>query len=112
MSKAAADLLSYQIGLEQRLDVIRARPFNHIGPGQAADFAIASFSLQLAGIVSGRREPVLNTGNLDSAHDLSDVRDIVSAYRLLMERGRPGSVYNIASGQTYPIRDILHSSFR
>lgn len=70
VSKASADLLSFQFGLEQRLDIIRVRAFNHIGPGQAADFAIASFSRQLAEIAAGRRDPILETGNLSSAPTL------------------------------------------
>jgi len=104
-SKAAADLLSsWSV---PPLDIIRVRPFNHIGPRQAPDYAIANFARQLAAIEHGRQPPVVETGNLTSRRDLTDVRDIVQAYILLMEHGRSGDVYNAGSGVTYSIQDVL-----
>src|SRR5579883_2746123 len=74
-SKAAADLASYQYTRYPGLDIVRVRPFNHIGPRQAPQFAVSNFARQLAAIESGRQPPVLQTGNLQSYRDLSDVRD-------------------------------------
>ena len=106
-SKAAADLACYQYTCAPGLDVVRARPFNHTGPHQPAQFAIPNFARQLMAIERGECEPVLETGNLSSERDLTDVRDVVSAYLLLMERGRKGEAYNIASGSSCTMRRVL-----
>src|SRR5262249_1849099 len=84
-SKAAADLLSFQVTRHPGIDVIRVRPFNHIGPRQSSEFAVARFARQLARIEAGLQEPILETGDLNSSRDLTDVRDMVEAYRLLMQ---------------------------
>ena len=106
-SKAAADLVSYQYSRYPGLDIVRARPFNHIGPHQLPQFAVSSFARQLAAIERGRQAPVLETGNLQPRRDLTDVRDVVAAYMLLMERGRTGEVYNVGSGQSYAMQFVL-----
>jgi GDP-4-dehydro-6-deoxy-D-mannose reductase len=106
-SKAAADLASYQVTCYPGLDVVRARPFNHIGPRQQPGFAIADFARQLVAVEAGRRMPILETGNLSPQRDLTDVRDIVAAYLLLMERGRTGEAYNIGRGQSVSIAEVL-----
>ena len=106
-SKAAADLVSYQYTRHPGLDIVRVRPFNHIGPRQSPQFAVSSFARQLVAIERGRQAPVLETGNLQSRRDLTDVRDVVAAYLLLMERGRSGEVYNVGSGLTYAMQTIL-----
>jgi len=106
-SKAAADLVSYQYTRHPGLDIVRVRPFNHIGPRQSPQFAVSSFARQLANIERGRQPPVLETGNLRSQRDLTDVRDVVAAYVLLMERGRIGEAYNVGSGQTYTMQTVL-----
>jgi GDP-4-dehydro-6-deoxy-D-mannose reductase len=106
-SKAAADLLSYQVGRETGLEILRARPFNHIGPGQSPEFALASFARQLALIERDRQAPVLEVGDLSPRRDLADVRDVAAAYLALMDRGRPGDAYNIASGESRSIGDVL-----
>jgi GDP-4-dehydro-6-deoxy-D-mannose reductase len=106
-SKAAADLASYQYTRHPGLEIVRARPFNHIGPGQSAEFAVANFARQLVAIERGRQPPVLETGNLSPRRDLTDVRDMVAAYLLLMEKGRGGEAYNIASGQLHPMQYVL-----
>jgi GDP-4-dehydro-6-deoxy-D-mannose reductase len=106
-SKAAADLVSYQCTRHPGLAIIRARPFNHIGPRQSPQFAVSSFARQLVAIERGRQAPVIETGNLQTRRDLSDVRDVVAAYLLLMERGRSGEVYNVGSGITYSMRGVL-----
>jgi GDP-4-dehydro-6-deoxy-D-mannose reductase len=106
-SKAAADLACYQYTCSPGLDIVRARPFNHIGPHQAADFAIPNFARQVVAIERGQVPAVLETGNLTAQRDLTDVRDMVSAYLLLMERGRTGEAYNIGSGQSYSMQTVL-----
>lgn len=106
-SKAAADLLSYQYTRAPGLDIVRVRPFNHIGPRQSPQFAVSSFARQLAAIERGQQAPILETGNLQPRRDLTDVRDVAAAYLLLMERGRSGEVYNVGSGQSLSMQAVL-----
>jgi GDP-4-dehydro-6-deoxy-D-mannose reductase len=106
-SKAAADLVSYQYARCAGLDIVRVRPFNHIGPRQAPQYAVAHFAQQLAAIERGRQAPLLETGSLDPRRDLTDVRDMVHAYVVLMERGRAAEVYNVGTGQTHSMREVL-----
>jgi GDP-4-dehydro-6-deoxy-D-mannose reductase len=106
-SKAAADLVSYQFARIPGLDIVRARPFNHIGPAQSAEFAVANFCKQAAAVSLGRAEPVLETGNLAPRRDLTDVRDVIRAYIVLMERGRTGEAYNIGSGRTLAMQEVV-----
>ena len=106
-SKAAADLASFQYARSAGLDIVRARPFNHIGPRQSPQFAVANFARQIAAIEQGRQPPILETGNLATQRDLTDVRDIVHAYLLLMERGQTGEAYNVGSGDLYLMQDVL-----
>jgi GDP-4-dehydro-6-deoxy-D-mannose reductase len=87
--------------------VIRVRPFNHIGPGQAIPAATASFASQIAAIEQGKQEPILTVGNLEAKRDFTDVRDVVRAYRLLLEKGKVGEVYHVASGKAVSIQTIL-----
>ena len=84
-----------------------ARAFNHVGPRQDPSFAAAGFARQIARIEAGLAPPVLMVGNLDAQRDLSDVRDTVRAYRMIMERGTPGVPYNVCSGRTRSIRVLL-----
>lgn len=106
-SKAAADLASYQYSRSPGLDIVRARPFNHIGPRQAPGFAISNFARQVAAVALGKQPPLLETGNLESRRDLSDVRDVVAAYLLLVQHGVAGEAYNVASGKTSTMRQVL-----
>jgi GDP-4-dehydro-6-deoxy-D-mannose reductase len=106
-SKAAADLASYQYSVYPGLDIVRARPFNHIGPRQQPGFAVPDFARQLVEIERGRRPPVLETGDLRPRRDLTDVRDTVAAYLLLMERGRTGEAYNVGRGEGMTIGAVL-----
>jgi GDP-4-dehydro-6-deoxy-D-mannose reductase len=105
-SKAAADIAAISYALEG-LHVVRVRPFNHSGPGQSPDFVLPSVVNQVAKIDAGVSEPVLNVGNLDSVRDFCDVRDIVKAYPLLLEKSQSGSVYNLASGKGVSIRELV-----
>jgi GDP-4-dehydro-6-deoxy-D-mannose reductase len=106
-SKAAADLVSYQYARYPGLDIVRVRPFNHIGPRQSAQFAVPNFARQIAAIERGRQLPLLQTGNLQPRRDLTDVRDVVAAYMLLIEQGQSGDVYNVCSGQSYAMQAVL-----
>lgn len=106
-SKAAADLLSYQQTRNPGLDVVRVRPFNQIGPGQSADYAVANFARQIVLIERGQSNAVEVRGDLSARRDLTDVRDMVRAYIRLLEVGLTGEVYNAGSGRTYVIQDIL-----
>lgn len=87
---------------------IRVRPFPHIGPGQGLGFVTADFASQIAAIESGKKAPVMKVGNLGAKRDFCDVRDVVRAYCLLMERATPGEVYHVASGQAVSIHTILN----
>lgn len=86
---------------------IRVRSFPHIGPGQQKGFVTADFASQIAAIEAGKQEPIISVGNLTAQRDFSDVRDVVRAYRLLVERGTLGEPYNVASGVGRSIKSIL-----
>jgi GDP-4-dehydro-6-deoxy-D-mannose reductase len=111
-SKAAADLASYQYFASEKLSIIRARPFNHIGPRQSPDFAVSHFARQLVEIERGTRPPLLETGDLSSERDLTDVRDVASAYVKLMDSGEPGETYNIACGTNRSMQSVLDDLVR
>lgn len=106
IAKAAADHAALLYAAHHRLDVMVARPSNHIGAGQSKDFVSSSFASQLAAIAAGAA-PRMRVGNLDQRRDFTDVRDVARAYVLLLERGRAGLAYNIASGRLIPVRDLL-----
>lgn len=86
---------------------IVARAFAHTGAGQAAAFALPAFARQLARIESGASAAELYVGNLSAQRDMLDVRDVVSAYVMLMGSGRVGEVYNVAVGRALSMREIL-----
>ena len=106
VAKAAADHAALLYAAHHRLDVMVARPSNHIGAGQSKDFVSSAFASQLAAIAAGAA-PLMRVGNLDQRRDFTDVRDVVRAYVLLLERGHAGLAYNIASGHMIPVRDLL-----
>jgi len=87
--------------------VFLVRPFNHAGPGQSGTYVTSSFARQIAEIEAGLRPPVLSVGNLDASRDITDVRDTVRAYRLVVLHGRPRRPYNVCSGRSYRVRDLL-----
>ena len=107
VSKVAQDMLGYQYHQSYGLKVIRTRGFNHTGPRRGDVFVTSCFAKQVAEIEAGRKEPVVEVGNLEAKRDFTDVRDMVRAYWLAAEKGKPGDVYNIGSGRTYPIQDVL-----
>jgi GDP-4-dehydro-6-deoxy-D-mannose reductase len=105
LSKLAQEM----VGLiaPEPLQPLVARAFNHFGPRQAPAFAASDFARRIADIESGRWGPEIMVGNLDARRDLTDVRDVVRAYRLMVERATPGSVYNVCSGRAIVIGDLL-----
>lgn len=107
LSKLAQDQLARLTVSEDGLNVVVARPFNHIGPGQDPSFAIASFCRQIALIERGLMAPELRVGNLDARRDLTDVRDVVAAYLRIMDNAEPGSAWNVCSGTANRIGDLL-----
>ncbi|MDO8621576.1 MAG: GDP-mannose 4,6-dehydratase [Candidatus Levybacteria bacterium] len=107
VSKIAQDFLGFQYFLSYGLKIIRVRPFNHIGPRQSPKFVVASFAKQIAEIENGKTEPTIFVGNLSAKRDFTDVRDMVKAYLLALEKGAVGDVYNIGSGSSYRISEIL-----
>ncbi|NOJ83695.1 GDP-mannose 4,6-dehydratase [Myxococcus xanthus] len=106
-SKSAAELAAVQFHRSYGLEVVMARPFNHLGAGQDPTFVVPSFAAQIRAIGLGTVDPVLRTGNLDAVRDFSHVRDVVEAYRLLLDKGAPGQAYNIGSGEGRTIRSLL-----
>lgn len=107
VAKMAADMTALLYANHHKLPIMTARPCNHIGPGQSPDFAAPSFARQVAAIAAGRAEPLMKVGNLDCEREFLDVRDVVRAYRLLIEKGQPGRAYNISAGRLTRVREIL-----
>ena len=87
--------------------VFIARPFNHAGPRQSTAYVTSSFARQIAQIEAGTGEPIIRVGNLEARRDITDVRDTVRAYRLIVERGEPLRPYNVCSGRPYRVGDLL-----
>lgn len=106
-SKAACDLLVYQFFKSYGVRTIRVRAFNHTGPRQDVGFVVPDFASQIAKIEAGILPPVMKVGNLSSKRDISDVRDIVRGYQLLMKKGKAGEAYNVCSGKAYSIKNVL-----
>jgi GDP-4-dehydro-6-deoxy-D-mannose reductase len=107
VSKLAAEAVCTQWAMTDALDVVIARPFNHIGPGQSERFAISDFARQIASIKTGTREPIVRTGNLNISRDFTDVHDVVAAYFALIEGGRTGEIYNVCSGRETSVSELL-----
>ncbi len=104
LSKLAQELLAAHT---PGLQVMIARAFNHCGPRQDPFFVASGFARRIADIEAGRWEREIAVGNLDARRDLTDVRDTVRAYRLILERGEPGRAYNVCSGHAIAIRELL-----
>jgi GDP-4-dehydro-6-deoxy-D-mannose reductase len=104
-SKAAADLLALQAFLGDGLATVRIRSFNHTGPGQATDMLVPALAQRIVAAERSGRSHV-SVGNLDVVRDVTDVRDVVRAYRLLVERGTPGEAFNVCSGRGVTVREI------
>jgi GDP-4-dehydro-6-deoxy-D-mannose reductase len=107
VSKVAQDMMGYQYFRSYGLPIIRTRAFNHEGPRRGEVFVTSNFAKQVAEIEAGLRDPVLFVGDLKPRRDYSDVRDVVRGYWLLLERGEPGEVYNLCSGRSWAIQQVL-----
>jgi len=104
-SKVAADALAQQAFLGHGLGVVRVRPFNHLGPGQSEQFVAPAIAARIA---RAERDEVdsISVGNLSARRDVTDVRDVVRAYRLLIERGEAGAVYNVCTGEDLEVQTL------
>ncbi|MDX2160762.1 MAG: GDP-mannose 4,6-dehydratase [bacterium] len=107
VSKVTQDMLGFQYWHTYQLPVLRARPFNHLGPGQNLGFVAPDFAMQIARIEAGLQAPVMHVGTLTAERDFTDVRDIVRAYLLIMAHGEPGAAYNVATGTACTVRHLL-----
>jgi GDP-4-dehydro-6-deoxy-D-mannose reductase len=108
-TKAAADL-ALGVFARHGLRCIRLRPFNHTGSGQSEQFVVPAFAMQIARIEAGLAPPMIRVGNLDAQRDFLDVRDVASAYALVTKHAEtlePGSAFNVASGKSRRISEIL-----
>jgi len=110
-SKVAAEYAAVQARLAYGVAVIRVRPFNHVGPGQSPAFVVAALAQR---IVEAQRagERSLRVGNLAARRDLTDVRDVVRAYRAMVVGGVAGDVYNVCSGRDVSIDDVARRLLR
>ena len=109
VSKSGQEVLGMRFFLAEDLPVFLVRPFNHTGPGQESSYVCSSFARQVAEIEAGRREPRIRVGNLSVRRDFSDVRDVVRAYREILERGKPADPYNVCRGEAFSIEEILET---
>ncbi len=107
LSKVTQDLMGLQYHLTRGLHVVRARPFNHVGPRQRTGFVAPDFASQIAAAELGLHPPVIEVGNLAVRRDFCDVRDVVRAYVLLITQGEPGQVYNVGAGASHSIEEML-----
>jgi GDP-4-dehydro-6-deoxy-D-mannose reductase len=104
VSKLAQEMLSVR---SSDVPVYFVRPFNHAGPRQSPTYVTSSFARQIAEIEADHASPVLRVGNLDARRDITDVRDTVRAYRLVVRHGQPRRPYNVCSGEAFRVRDLL-----
>ena len=107
VSKVAQDLMGYQYHESYGMFIVRTRSFNHEGPRRGEVFVTSNFAKQIAEIEKGLKEPVIHVGNLEAFRDYTDVRDIIRAYILSLEKCESGEVYNIGSGNAWQIGDML-----
>ena len=107
VSKVGQDLLGYQYFKSYGLKIIRTRGFNHTGPRRGEVFVCSDFAKQVARIEKGKQKPIIKVGNLKAKRDFTDVRDMVRAYWLVLEKGKIGEVYNICSNKAYSIKEVL-----
>lgn len=109
VSKVAQDFLGYQYHRSYGLRVVRTRGFNHTGPRRGEVFVTSSFAKQIAEIEARKKEPIIHVGNLEAKRDFTDVRDMVEAYWLSLEKGEDGDVYNIGSGVARSMKEVLET---
>ncbi len=107
VSKVAQDMMGFQYFRSYGLPIVRTRAFNHEGPRRGEVFVTSNFAKQVAEIEAGLRKPVMFVGDLTPRRDYSDVRDIVQGYWILLDHGEPGEVYNLCSGRSWAIQQVL-----
>jgi len=107
VSKVAQDFSAYQYYKSYGLYTVRTRGFNHTGPRRGEVFICSNFAKQIATIEKYELDPVLHVGNLEARRDFTDVRDMVRAYWLSLEKGEAGDVYNIGTGKAYSMQEIV-----
>jgi GDP-4-dehydro-6-deoxy-D-mannose reductase len=107
--KVSASMLAYQYGLNGHAQVIRVRPFNHTGPRQSPRFVCSDFARQIVEAEAGRQPPEIHVGNLQPKRDFSDVRDVVRAYRDVLRGGKSCEVYNVCSGKSVSVGQLLET---
>ena len=107
VSKVSAELLCQQWSYSEPWRIIVARPFNHIGQGQAESFVIPSMARQLIRVRQGLQPAQLEVGDVDVTRDFLDVGDVLQAYFALLEHGRSGEIYNVCSGVERQVRDLI-----
>lgn len=106
-TKACQNMLGSIYANAYQMDVMMVRAFNHIGLGQVSTFVVSDFCKQVAEIENGKREAIIRVGNLSAKRDFTDVRDIVRAYALLIQKGKAGETYNVGSGHAISIQELL-----
>lgn len=109
VSKIAQDYLGYQYFKTYGQHIVRTRTFNHHGPRRGEQFVSSNFAKQIAEIEKGLKPPVLYVGNQEASRDFTDVRDVVRAYRMALDYCDAGEIYNIASGQSHMIREVIQT---
>lgn len=107
VSKVSQDVMGYQYFKSFDMDIVRTRAFNHTGPRRPPVFVCSDFARQLVQVELGLRDPEIRVGNLEAKRDFTDVRDVVIAYWLALEKGVGGEVYNICSGNCFKISEVL-----
>lgn len=106
ISKNTQEEMLKLLGTKYSLDIVSTRSFNHIGPNQKPGFVITDYCMRIARLEAGLIDG-FDYGNLDSWRDFSDVRDVVRAYRLIAQHGKTGEIYNVGSGKSFYIRDLI-----
>lgn len=109
LSKYAMEMVGNLYRHSKGMDIVTLRSFNFTGPRQGSQFVASDFSHQIAEIESGKREPVIRVGNLSAIRDISDVRDISRYITVIARHGEDGGIYNLCSGNTYSIKDVLYT---
>ena len=108
VSKIAQDYLGLEYHLAYGMNIIRVRPFNHIGEGQSLGFVVPDFTKQIVDIETSGKSGNILVGNLNAQRDFTDVLDMVDAYELALAKGKPGDVYNLGSGKSVVIKELLN----
>lgn len=107
-TKSCQNMIATIYAKAYNMNIVMTRSFNHFGPKQAPMFVIADFCKQVANIEKGQQEPIIKVGNLSSKRDFTDVRDVVAAYVKLIQSGKSGETYNVGSGKSYKIEELLN----